>query len=36
MSHLYANTELYPFSENAMNVDVLLKMIEDCPEYKNK
>lgn len=36
MSHLYANTELYPFSENAMNVDVLLKMIEDCLEYKNK
>lgn len=35
MSHSYANATLYPFSEEALNVDVLMKMIEDCPEYKN-
>ena len=31
----YANVTRYPFSETAMQVDVLLSMIADCPEYKN-
>ena len=31
----YANATRYPFSENAMQVDVLLDMIADCLEYKN-
>ena len=29
------NATRYPFSENAMQVDVLLDMIADCLEYKN-
>ena len=36
ISPLYANETLYPFSEDDINVDVLLNMIEDCPEYKIK
>lgn len=35
ISHSYANETLYPFSEDNINVDVLKRMIEDCPEYKN-
>lgn len=35
-SRSYADATLYPFSEEALNVDVLMKMIADCPEYKNK
>ena len=34
MSRSYADVTLYPFSEDAVNVDVLMKMMEDCPEYK--
>ena len=36
MSRSYADVTLYPFSEDAVNVDVLMKMMEDCPEYKNE
>lgn len=35
MGGSYANVTRYPFSETAMQVDVLLSMIADCPEYKN-
>ena len=36
MSRSYADVTLYPLSEDAVNVDVLMKMMEDCPEYKNE
>lgn len=36
MSRSYADVTLYPFSEDAVNVDVLMKMMEDCPGYKNE
>lgn len=36
MSRSYADPARYPFSEDAIKVDALMKMIADCPEYKNK
>ena len=36
MGGAYADVTRYPFAETAMQVDVLLNMIDDCPEYKNR